>query len=303
MNVVAHLPKPLKRIHWKYRMLQWQIHRQFRDAVTLKTQQGTFRLPLDTQDAISKHLYSRREFELEWVEASLGFLRKRGLCPPKGQGTVLDIGANNGVISIGMLAQGEFEHAIAIEPDPRNFVMMQENIAANELGSRFTCLNVAASDQRSELEFELSENNFGDHRVRRQRPLETSRELFKESQRRVIKVPAETVDHLLAGLEPALADQISLIWIDVQGYEGFAFQGASELIARDIPVVSELWPYGIERSGMSLQQYCEIAGGIWSSYWTERHGKFRQHPISELPTYMAKLGRSSKHDNVIYTTF
>jgi len=301
MNILARLPLPLKRIHWKYRTLKWNIHRRFRDSVTLNTQQGIFKLPLDANDAISRHLYTRLEFELDWIVDSLAFLRGKHLCPPKGQGTVLDIGANNGVISVGMLATGEFERAIAVEPDPRNFALLQGNIEANDFGDRFTCLNYAVSDRRSELEFELSENNFGDHRVRSQRPAAKSRELFNESQRRVIKVPADTIDNLLAELPGDRARQVSLVWVDVQGYEGYVFRGAADLLSTGVPVVSEIWPYGIERAGMSLETYCKIVGGIWSTYWTEQRGKLVQHPITELPAYAAKLGRKVKHENVIFT--
>ena len=281
MNVFTCLPKPLRRIHWKYRMVQWQVLRRFSHSVTLETQQGIFKIPLDTNDAISRHLYSRREFELEWTEDSLAFLRSKKMCPPKGQGTVLDIGANNGVISIGMVANGEFEKAIAIEPDPRNFSLLQGNVAANDLGSSFICLNFAASDELSLLEFELNENNYADHRVRSKQLESTSRERFNESQRQVIKVSADTIDNLLAGLEADCARRVSLVWIDVQGYEGYVFRGAADLLSRDIPVVSEIWPYGIERTGMSLQAYCRIAAGIWSKFWTERRGEFAEHPIAE----------------------
>ena len=73
------------------------------------------------------------------------------------------------------------------------------------------------------------------------------------------------------------------------------------LHSRGIPVVSKIWPYGIDRSGMSLETYCNIASGIRSTYWTEHRGKLVQQPISELPKYVAKLGRSIKHENVIFT--
>ena len=282
-------------------MVQWQVFRQFSNSVTLETQQGIFKLPLDTNDAISRHLYSRREFELEWTVDSLAFLRRKQLCPPKGQGTVLDIGANNGVISIGMMVNGEFEKAIAIEPDPINFSLLHGNVTENDLGGSFICLNFAASDEPSELEFELSENNYGDHRVRSKQLQSSSRELYNESQRQVIKVPSDTIDNLLAGLEADCARRVSLVWIDVQGYEGYVFRGATDLLSRGIPVVSEIWPYAIERTGMSLEAYCRIAAGIWSKFCTERRGKFAKHPIAELPTYVARLGRSVKHANVIYT--
>ena len=87
----------------------------------------------------------------------------------------------------------------------------------------------------------------------------------------------------------------------MQGYEGYAFRGAANLLTRGVPVVSEVWPYGIERAGMSLETYCEIVGGIWSTYWTEHRGKFVQHPIGELPKYAAKFGQSAKYKNVIFT--
>jgi hypothetical protein len=65
--------------------------------------------------------------------------------------------------------------------------------------------------------------------------------------------------------------------------------------------VSEIWPYGIERAGMSLETYCKIVSGIWSTYWTPQQGKLVQRPIAELPAYAAKLGRKVKHENVIFT--
>ena len=301
MNAFARPPKPLLQIYWKYRLLQRQIRRRYSDSVTIETQQGIFKLPLDTDDLISRHLYARGEHELDWIRDSLAFLRRENLCPPQGQGTVLDVGANNGVISIGMLATGEFERAIAVEPDPRNYALLEGNVEANDFGERFTCLNVAASDQRTELAFELSEDNYGDHRIRSQRPDGNARELYNESNRRVIKVPADTIDNLLAGLKDDRARQVSLVWIDVQGYEGYAFRGATDLLSRGVPVVSEIWPYGIERAGLSQESYCEIVSGIWSTYWTEHRGTFSQHPISELPMYVAELGQGVKHKNVIFT--
>ncbi len=303
---MIRVPKPLKRLQWKLRMLQWQVHRQFQDSVTLETKQGVFELPLAANEAVSRHLYVRREFELDWVESSLAFLRRRNLCPARGQGTVLDIGANNGVIAIGMLAANEFAHAVAIEPDPTNFAFLCGNVAANGLQDRVTCLNFAVSDRRSVLEFELSDDNFGDHRVRRCRPPADACELFNESGRDLIRVPADTVDHLLSGVAHEWAEPVALVWIDVQGYEGYVFQGATELLAGDIPVVAELWPYGIDRSGIGIDRYAEIAAGLWAAFWTERRGgfgrgRFNRHPISELPDYMAHLGRTARHANVIYT--
>ena len=298
---VFRLPKPIKRLHWKYRLLLWQIQRRFRDSVTLHTKQGIFQLPLDTSDAVSQHLYTRREFELELIESSLAVLRRAGKCPPRGQGTVLDIGANNGVISIGMLATGQLERAIAIEPDPRNFELLQRNVQANGLEQQFTCLNYAAADGESELAFELSEDNFGDHRVRQTSPTTGDHELFDESGRRVIQVPADTVDHLIAAVDREFTDKLALIWVDVQGYEGHVFRGARDLLRRDIPVMAEIWPYGLSRAGTPEEEFCEIVSGLWSTYWVEHRNRFTQHPIADFSAFLNSLGRGGKFKNVIFT--
>ncbi len=58
----------------------------------------------------------------------LRYLRDKNLIPGKGEGVLLDIGANIGIISIGMLTQGEMDRAIAIEPDPFNVELLRRNI-------------------------------------------------------------------------------------------------------------------------------------------------------------------------------
>jgi len=45
------------------------------------------------------------------------------------------------------------------------------------------------------------------------------------------------------------ADDVDLVWIDVQGHEGQLLSGASALLERRLPVVMELWPYGLRRAG------------------------------------------------------
>ena len=300
MNALDHAPKPLKRLYWKYRLLLWQIHRRYSDSITIKTKQGIFKLPVTANDAISKHLYSRKEFELGLIKNSLAFLRSIGRCPPKGQGTVLDIGANNGVISIGMLATGEFANAIAVEPDPQNFALLQQNVRENNLENQFACLNFAASDQASTLEFELSDSNFGDHRVHYNRP-QNSPDLFHESQRRVIQVQAETVDHLIQNLKDPAATNPALVWIDVQGHEGFVFQGAKQLLKKDIPVMVEIWPYGIARTGMSPAEFCSIAADLWSTFWIEHKARFEKRSLVELPAFVDQIGDQGAFKNVIFT--
>ena len=266
----------------------------------MSTQQGVFTVFLGPNESLGRSLYCYREHESDLMSKAMALLRSMKLCPPKGEGTVLDVGANNGVTSIGMLRTGELERAIAIEPEPRNFALLQHNVRQNSLNDRVVCLSVAASHQKGEIPFEVSGTNDGDHRVR-MNGNHGAPELFQESGRRVITVPTDNLCNLLLDVPKEFTQNIAVIWIDVQGYEGYVFLGARELLSRGAPVVSEIWPYGIRRSGMSVEQFCDIAASIWSSYWVMRRGRFVRYPTSTLAILFDELGFEGDFDNVIFT--
>ena len=101
-------------------------------------------------------------------------------------------------------------------------------------------------------------------------------------------------------MDPNITRDIALIWVDVQGYEGYVFNGAKKFLSKGIPVVSEIWPYGILRTGMSLEYFCEIIQSIWSYYWVIRRGKFIKYPTSIFYTLFDELGIGIDHENVIF---
>jgi len=231
---------------------------------------------------------------------AMSVLRGMKLCPPKGEGTILDVGANNGITSIAMLNLGELERAIAIEPEPLNFQLLKVNVRQNALQDKVMCLPYAVSDRKGQLPFELSDTNDGDHRVRTAKSTD-SPDRFQESGRRVIGVQCETLGDLLSDVHAGFTRNIAVIWVDVQGYEGYVFKGARKLLSTGTPVVSEIWPYGIRRAGMSEKEFIEIAEDNWSSYWVRRKGRFVQYPINTLSILFDELGYEGDFDNVIFT--
>ena len=90
----------------------------------------------------------------------------------------------------------------------------------------------------SSLYFELSEMNYGDHRVQLQKvPV-----LANEDNRKVISVNANTLDSALDGYE---TDEC-VLFMDTQGFEGHGLNGAKNLIKKSVPIVSAFWPYGLK---------------------------------------------------------
>lgn len=292
------------KLDFKLRSLGWKFARKFLDNVTVATRHG--RLTVDTHDRyIAKSLYCKREYELDLMLSTTAHLRAKGLIPEKGRGTVLDIGANMGVSSVGLLHNGEFERAVAIEPDPRNFNLLKKNMHQNGFDDRGLCLQYAVSDKPGKLEFELSDTNFGDHRVRHAGSRAASGELYQESARKVIEVEARTLDEIVATLPAAFRDTLSLVWMDVQGFEGYVFRGGPKTFGSHIPVATEIWPYGILRTGMSRADFCKIIQSTWTHYWMPRGQRkkkhFVQYPIEIFDTVFDELGLEGAYENVLLT--
>lgn len=293
--------KAIRRSYLEFRLFCWKINSKFRKSVTISTRQGVFTVLLGADESIGRSLYCEGQYELNFMSKTMDFLRSIQKCPPKGEGTIVDISANIGVTSIGMLHTGELEKAIAIEPEPQNFTLLQRNVNQNGLKDKVICLPYAIAHQKGEILFELSDTNFGDHRVRTNIQIVDATEKYQESKRRVITVQSEQLDNLLPELPESFAQNIAVIWVDVQGYEGYVFEGAKNLLSKGIPVVSEIWPYGIRRAGMTQEQFSDIARGIWKNYWVLRRQKFVRYPIHTLDILFDELGYDGKFENIIFT--
>ena len=72
--------------------------------------------------------------------------------------TVIDLGANIGVVSVSAAAQGA-AHVYAYEPAPANFEMLTKNVASNGMESVVRTFNMAAADAEMTLEFYLDSAN------------------------------------------------------------------------------------------------------------------------------------------------
>lgn len=215
---------------------------------------------------------------------------------------MLDVGANIGVISIGLVLAREIDRALAIEPEPNNFRLLQENVDQNGLSQQILCFQSAVGEKVSTLTMELSPDNAGDHRIRGV-PTVDAPESMHESGRRSIRVPSCPLQDILRRPEVQTFGLScpSLVWIDVQGYEPYVFQGGKSLFERGVPVVSEVWPYGILRAGTSLESFAETIGSFWSDYWIERRGRFVRYPVGVFDRYLEELGTNGDFESVIFT--
>lgn len=167
------------------------------------------------------------------------------------EGTFVDVGANIGLTAIPAVNNHPIT-CFALEPDPVNFSFLQRNIEINGLVGKIKPFNMAAYDSETQLDFELSPDNLGDHRIRPNdsKPLVVSRQ--QEEGRKVIKIIALPLDTILAA-EPLTHPLV--IKIDTQGSEPMVFRGARSLLKQADCLVVEFSPYTLARAGCDEEDF------------------------------------------------
>ena len=79
--------------------------------------------------------------------------------------------------------------------------------------------------------------------------------------------------------------------MDVQGYEGIVLQGGSKIIEKKIPIILEVWPYGLSRAN-SFQILIDMVKKYSYLYvLSEKNPKKRSS--AEIEKIINKLGANS----------
>lgn len=277
------------------RKARWRLlHAMPRRDVTVDTYNG--RLTFDSRDRlIGKYLYVQRAYERRYIESAMTVLERDGWLARGG--LLLDVGANIGMIAIALLRQGWFDRAVAFEPAPGNLRLLAHNITQNGLSDRIRIVPAALSDAPGEMDLELSDYNSGDNRLR-SAPAPGA---WHEDRRAAVRVRITTLDAALddAGIDPR---DVRLAWVDIQGHEGRFFAGATRTLGSGVPVVSEFWPYGILRSGVTRNEYVRRAATLFTHVYELGGGGPRLHPVAALDAMFDRYAAPKQMAEVIFVT-
>ena len=204
--------------------------------------------------SVARILYLFREYESNELMLLARQLRE-GM-------SFMDIGANSGVYTlIAAELVGMTGKVFAFEPCPTNMSILETNLALNGL-TNVIAQQRAITDRVGQVELYLSNINPGDHRIQNGR----DDDIYNAGRRRTkIIVDATSVDEYLrsTGL------RIDVVKMDIQGAEAIALHGMRETLAdnEDILLITEFWPYGLERFGSSPSQFIrDIEGSGFTLY-------------------------------------
>jgi FkbM family methyltransferase len=142
----------------------------------------------------------------------------------------IDIGANIGITLIpAAKCIGETGKAIAFEPHPKTYSYLRENIELNNL-SRVQIHNCAVGNSEGYIYFT---NKFTDEKNQVSNTSENS-----------IKVPITSLDNYLKEIS-----NISLLKLDVEGYEKYVLEAAKETLEKVTCIYFEVCPENYESFG------------------------------------------------------
>lgn len=254
-------------------------------TITVDTRHG--RLSFSTRDrAIGRELFVKGEFEYDKLQKVIALAVDAGRISVRNQGYVLDVGANIGTVCITLVREGIFSAGLAFEPEPRNYRLLVKNVCRNGLSRAILAFDCALSSTPGHVEMELSPRNFGDYRIRL--PGEARHAaLFGEPGWSTIRVRGHRLDDFLKTL-PLKAEEIKLLWLDVQGHETHVLEGADATLGTGAPVVVEFWPYGLARAGVSPERFYDCVSARFRWFYDLAEASPPRRAVAEIERMFAR---------------
>lgn len=187
-------------------------------------------------DYLGRSVFVKNHWDRDHVARLLDNLADRGI---DFSGKVfLEVGANIGTHTVYFALTGAFSRIVAIEPDPRNFELLEENVMQNGLGDVVTRLPFAVSDSEETIAFFQHPNNHG----------KSSPNSTHAGDRKIL-VQALPMPEILARAGLSVED-IGVVWMDIEGYEPVAARSMQPLFERRVPIHMEFTGefYGHEKA-------------------------------------------------------
>jgi FkbM family methyltransferase len=257
----------------------------------VEAQMGSLKVLVSTADrTIARSVFTSGDWDPLLVGTVFSALAELGISY-RGS-TFLEVGANFGVYALPAVAEHGFGRAIAYEPDPASFNLLERNIARNGLNERVAAYNAALSSAPGELTLRLGSFNAGDNRI-----VGSAKSAGASDHRSsTVRVPARTLDGEVAAGR-IVPTELGLIWLDVQGHEFEVLAGGLSVLESPAALVVEYSTAmmddesrrGLE--GLIARHYDVMVDLGWSSLT----GKVRFQPASTV-TELAADGRAVETD-------
>lgn len=213
------------------------------------------KMNLHLNDYIDNWLYTGADFEPSIVRQVNKILSKGD--------NFLDLGANIGYFSlIASRLVTDTGKVYAFEPTPSTIKRLKHNITLNHL-QNILLFEKAVSNKSGEVVFKTPADHVKNSGRSSMRDIE---ENYTE-----LRVPMVSLNEMINDLLP-----VKLIKMDIEGAEGLALEGMTNLLERDKPVIiMELSDHYLKQMGYSAQ-------GVLDFFWKRNYTIYKGENFDEL---------------------
>lgn len=168
----------------------------------------------------------------------------------RGKKSFLDIGAQMGYLSLEAAAANREGAVYSFEPEPTNYKRLCDNVSLNAIETIKT-YNTALGSTTGTLDLYLADSNSGAHSA------------FQHNTNvsdKTVQVPMQTLDSIV---EKELINDVSLIKLDVEGYELEVLKGAIQTLKQQQPMlIVELNDEIQNAAGSSSERVKHLLGSL-----------------------------------------
>jgi FkbM family methyltransferase len=219
----------------------------FRNTITIENLPLGLRLRAYKRDAVGRGLFRRKIHEPKLTQLLLTRFANSA------ENNFIDVGANIGYFSCLMAKlAGPSGKVLAIEPEPQNLKLLEQNIGLNHLSNVLVQSCALGANEGSAMLGLYKPSNRGRH------------SLLDSNAKSRIKVPVRTLDDVVRNSGTNVTSW-SLAKIDVEGYESFVIEGAKETLPRIETLVMEFSPALLKKAGADPAAILSVLTARFSS--------------------------------------
>lgn len=200
--------------------------------------------------------------------------------------TVIDVGANIGLFTLGLADIFRQSSIISFEPSPATFEVLRRHVDASPFAGRVSLHCKAASSCDGTTTFVDDQSSSATNRL-----LAPGESLTTESDHNVYEVPTVSIDSFCCAHN---IDAVELLKVDVEGFEVQVLEGAKEMIAQNRVkhIFLELCPANLSAVGSTAAQ-------LWLKVQSLGLSAFRIASDSSLHLVGLDYFESAELENII----
>lgn len=260
----------LERLVWSRRFRNVFFRGLARRKYYIVARNDDHSMVFDPSQYLGESMLASRDYGRSLTDEIVAFLKDRKAL--QSGGALIEVGANVGTQSVYLNLAHKFDRCVFVEPDLESAYLLRANIALNGLSQKSSIVECGVGDVEGEFCLRRNATSAGqstlrDHHIEH---FVTSADLFTRAP--TVNVPVVTLDMLLKdqGVSP---EQISMIWMDIEGFELNALRGMMNILASGPPMALEYSP--IWMSEVERLEFADLVFGHYKSVFISTAG-FRE---------------------------